>query len=379
MNRRVGVVGAGQLARMMHQAAIGPGIEVVVLANTEDESAAQVARHHVLGSPDDLDALRRLATVVDVVTFDHELVDPAHLAALEAEAHILRPGPGTLETAVNKLRQRERFAAAGLPLPDWAAVHDFESARTFTDDHGWPLVVKSARGGYDGRGVWICGSEAELRDVPWDAGTHGFVVEEYVPIDKELAGLVVRRTGGESRTYPIVESVQRDGICHEVIAPAPIEAAIADEARRITLAVAETVGSIGNLAVELFVSKGRVLINEIAARPHNSGHYSIEGSVTSQFENHLRAVLDWPLGDTAMTAPAAAMVNILGQADLPDPLALIPKALSVEGAHVHWYGKGSRPGRKLGHVSALGDTPEQALETARKAASFFAGHTRSDA
>jgi 5-(carboxyamino)imidazole ribonucleotide synthase len=378
MRPRVGIVGAGQLARMMHQAAIGPGIDVVVLANDDDESAAQVARHRVIGSPDELEALRRLARACDLVTFDHELVDPEHLAALADDGHVLRPGPATLETAVNKLRQRQRFAAADLPLPAWAPARTKHDALEFALQHSWPVVVKSARGGYDGRGVWICASERELDDVPWDQVSYGFVVEEHVAIDLEIAVLVVRRPAGETRVYPVVETLQRDGICHEVVAPARLPTEVIDEARRIGFAVAETVESIGNLAIEMFVSGGRVLINEIAARPHNSGHFSIEGCVTSQFENHLRAVLDWPLGDTGMTAPAAAMVNMLGTAMPGDPGDLVSEALAVEGSHVHWYGKGNRPGRKLGHVTALASTPDDALAIARRAAARLGQATRSD-
>lgn len=372
MRPRVGIVGAGQLARMMHQAAIGPGIDIVVLANSDEESAAQVARHRVIGSPDSLDSLRELASAVDVVTFDHELVDPGHLHTLEQEGHVLRPGPETLGVAVNKLEQRQRFRDAGLPLPAWSRANDATSARAFADEHGWPIVVKSARGGYDGRGVWACSTPDSLNAVPWKAVEAGFVAEEFVAIERELAALVVRRPSGESRMYPVVETVQRNGICHEVVAPARCEPSIREEAQRIAERVAEVVGSVGNLAIEMFVTNGRVVINEIAARPHNSGHFSIEGCVTSQFENHLRAVLDWPLGSTSMTAPAAAMVNVLGDERFPKPERQLDQAIAVEGAHVHWYGKASRPERKLGHVTALAETSEAALSTARHAAGMFA-------
>jgi 5-(carboxyamino)imidazole ribonucleotide synthase len=364
---------------MMHQAAIGPGIDLVVLANSDEESAAQVARHRVIGSPDDLAALQSLAQAVDVVTFDHELVDPEHLRVLEAEGHVLRPGKGTLEFAVNKLRQRERFAAAGLPLPRWKGVPAEDEAAECATEWGWPVVVKSAQGGYDGRGVWVCKDAGELAAVPWGAVEAGFVVEEFVPIDIEIAGLVVRRPGGEVCMYPIVETVQRDGICHEVVAPARCDARVLREAAEIATAVAETVGSAGNLAVEMFVTDGKVLINEIAARPHNSGHFSIEGAETSQFENHLRGVLDWPLGETRLRAPAVAMVNVLGSSALPNPEEMLAEAHSVEGAHVHWYGKGSRPGRKLGHVTALGESADDALATARRAAAILGQEIRSEA
>jgi 5-(carboxyamino)imidazole ribonucleotide synthase len=353
---------------MLQEAASALGIGTVVLANSRDESAAQVAAGVEIGSPDDLAALRRLAARSDVVTFDHELVEPGHLAALAGEGHVLRPGPTTLEVAVNKLEQRRRFAAAGLPLPAWARAEAPGDIEAFAREHGWPVVVKAARGGYDGRGVWVCAGRADVADVPRLGDGGVFVVEEFLALERELALLVARREDGESAVYPVVETVQRDGVCHEVIAPAPIGDDISAEARRIGEAVAEAVGSSGNLAIEMFVANGRVLINEIAARPHNAGHYSIEGCVTSQFENHLRAVLGWPLGSTALVAQAVVMVNIFGNALMADPVARIPDVLGVEGAHVHWYGKESRPGRKLGHVTALADTVEKALATARQAA-----------
>lgn len=364
----VGIVGAGQLARMLHEAASALGINTVVLANSHDESAAQVAAGVEIGSPDDLDALLRLARRCDVVTFDHELVNPEHLAALADEGHVLRPGPGTLEVAVNKLEQRRRFEAAGLPVPAWAKATQAVEITRFAERHGWPVVVKASRGGYDGRGVWICASPDEVTAVArMDAGGV-FVVEEFVVLEQELAVLVARRPGGETAVYPVVETVQRDGVCHEVVAPARVGEELAAKARQIGEAVAAEVGSTGNLAIEMFVTDGKLLINEIAARPHNAGHFSIEGCVTSQFQNHLRGVLDWPLGDTALVAPAAVMVNVFGNGKVADPAGKIREATAVSGAHVHWYGKGSRPGRKLGHVTTLGPTADEALARARAAA-----------
>ncbi len=356
---------------MLHESASALGINTVVLANAADESAAQVAAGVEIGSPGDLEALRRLARRCDVVTFDHELVEPTHLAALVDEGFVLRPGPETLEVAVNKLEQRTRFEAAGLPVPAWARATDEATVWSFAAEHGWPVVVKAARGGYDGRGVWICADGTAVKAVPRMGDGGVFVVEEFLALERELAVLVARRPGGEAAIYPVVETVQREGVCHEVIAPAPVDDAIAAEAQRIGVRVAEVVGSVGNLAIELFVSGGRVLINEIAARPHNAGHFSIEGCVTSQFENHLRAILDWPLGSTTLMAPAVVMVNAFGNETVPEPVAKIPEAVAVEGAHMHWYGKGSRPGRKLGHVTTLGTTADEALARARQAASVL--------
>lgn len=368
MSQRVGIVGAGQLARMMCQAAIPLGIETVVLANTLDESAAQVCANVVLGSPNNLADLQNLAKRVDVVTFDHELVDPEHLAILTRASHKLRPGPETLAIAVDKLRQRTVFSEAGLPVPPWVEAATIERAAAFGEEHGWPMVVKSARGGYDGRGVWVCQSAEEVRALFKEHPTGRFLCEAFVAIETELAVLVASSATGERRVYPVVESVQRDGVCCEVYAPARVDPAIAAEAERIGLAVAELVGAIGNLAIELFVAGGTVLINEIAARPHNSGHFSIEGAVTSQFENHLRGVLGWPLGSTALAHPAATMINVFGHEHLPEPSDAIPDALEVPGAHVHWYGKDSRPGRKLGHVTAVGVDLLKTTDIAKRSA-----------
>ncbi len=353
---------------MMCQSAIPLGIETVVLANTLDESAAQVCANVVLGSPDNLADLQKLAKRVDVVTFDHELVDPEHLAVLTRAGHKLRPGADTLAIAVDKLRQRTAFTEAGLPVPPWIEASTIERALSFGEQHGWPFVIKAARGGYDGRGVWVCETADAVRNL-FHAHPNGrFLCEAFVPIEKELAVLVTSSANGDRKVYPVVESVQRNGVCCEVFAPAPVEPAIAAEAERIGIAVAELVGSIGNLAIELFVADGKVLINEIAARPHNSGHFSIEGSVTSQFENHLRGVLGWPLGSTELVRPAATMINVFGHEHLADPESAIPVALEVEGAHIHWYGKGSRPGRKLGHVTTIGETLAETTSVAKRAA-----------
>lgn len=370
---RVGIVGGGQLARMMCQAAIPLGVDIVVLAANDRDSAAQVAHEVVVGSPDDLDALRQLARRVDVVTFDHELVDPHHLHALQEAGHILRPGPGTLEVAVNKLRQRRLFSSDGLPVPGWSEAASAQDVAAFAGEHGWPVVVKLAHGGYDGRGVWICRSAADVTEIS-GLGEREFLVEELVDIDRELAVQVARRPGGEEAVYEVVDSLQVEGICREVTAPSVLPPAARAEAQRVAGRIADLVGATGNLAIELFLDRsGRVLINEIAARPHNSGHYTIEGAETSQFENHLRGVLDWPLGSTALRAPAAVMVNVLGSERAAHMARALPEVLRDRGAHVHWYGKESRPGRKLGHVTVLAESNDEALARARAAARRLAG------
>lgn len=356
----VGIVGAGQLARMLGEAASELGVTTVVLAERADDAATAVAGHTVVGAADDRRALEELAARCDVVTLDHELVDLGLLAELDRRpGGAVRPGPGTLEAAVDKIAMRRRFDAAGLPGPAWAEVHGAADVERFAAGHGWPVVLKAARGGYDGKGVWPLGDAAEARSVV-DAALGGgtpLLVEAMVPLEAELAALVARRPGGDVVAWPAVETAQVDGVCREVLVPGRLPADVRRAAADLGARVAEEVGSVGVLAVELFYAGGELLVNEIAARPHNSGHWTIEGATTSQFENHLRAVLDLPLGATDPTAPEVASVNVFGSAQAPDPVAALASALAVPGAHVHLYGKEPRPGRKLGHVTVTGSDP----------------------
>src|SRR5215203_1964732 len=272
----VGVVGAGQLARMMLPAAIALDVDVRLLAAGADESAARVWPEVVVGSPDSSADLDGFAAICDVLTFDHELVDPRRLAALEAARHCLRPSAATQRFAQDKGFQRSRFAAAGLPVPEHALVTGENELLDFVSRRGWPVVLKTRRGGYDGRGVWIVHAVEEARELLERAAAgDGLVVERWLPIERELAVLIARRPSGESVTYPVVETVQVDGICHEVIAPAAIAPEMAAAAEALAGHVATLTNVTGILAVELFLAEGRLSINEVAVRPHNSGHFSI--------------------------------------------------------------------------------------------------------
>ena len=369
------MVGAGQLARMTYQAGISLGLTVRVLATQPNESAALVAREAAIGRADSLEALTAFAAQSDVVTFDHELVVASQLASLEEAGHCLRPSAPTVAIAQDKGRQRALFAERGFPVPAHRLVEGAGDLVTFGAEQGWPIVAKACRGGYDGRGVWVLKSPAEAAELADQATGAGIqlLAEAWLPIERELAVLVARRPSGDAVTYPVVETVQVEGICHEIHAPAPISPVLAQSAEDLARAIAETVDATGILAVELFVLEERLFVNELAARPHNSGHYSIEGCVTSQFENHLRAILDWPLGTTELIAPAVVTVNVLGGPETGDLAATLPAALSVDGVRVHLYGKDPRPGRKLGHVTALGSTIEAARARARRAAALIAG------
>ena len=371
---RVGVVGAGQLARMTYQAGIPLGLSVRLLAASSDESAALVGRDVTIGSPTSRQDLAAFAAGCDVITFDHELVDAGHLATLEAEGHTMHPTADVVALVQDKRRQRTDLSRMGFPVPAFRFVSDTAEVVDFAAGAGWPVVLKAARGGYDGRGVWVVEDAAAAAGVVAAAAAGGvdLLVEAWVPIEREVAVLVARRPSGESVVYPMVETVQRNGICHEILAPAAVPERLGAAGQEMGAAIAAACGTTGILAIEMFVAGGKLLINELAARPHNSGHYSIEGSVTSQFENHLRAVLDWPLGDPRPAAPAVATVNVLGRSST-DPATYLPAALAVPGLHVHLYGKPARPGRKLGHVTATGREPGEVLERARRGAEILVG------
>ena len=360
----VGMVGGGQLARMTHQAAIALGQSLRVLAAAPDDGAALVAADVHIGHHEDLDALRTFAKGCEVVTFDHEHVPQSHLRALEADGVNIAPGAAALRYAQDKRAMRERLSELGVPVPRWAPASDETAVRRLAAEVGWPLVVKSVRGGYDGRGVWVVGEADELPATE-------LIVEEKVPLRRELSALVARSPFGQVAAYPVVETVQRDGICVEVLAPAPdLGEELALRAEELAIRLATELGVVGLLAVELFDTGTGLLVNELAMRPHNSGHWTIEGARTSQFEQHLRAVLDYPLGDTAPTAPAVAMANVLG--GQPGGMSIDERLHHLFAADpaikVHLYGKQVRPGRKVGHVTALGEDRAQTRARARRAA-----------
>jgi 5-(carboxyamino)imidazole ribonucleotide synthase len=371
MTRVVGVVGGGQLARMMIPPAVALGIDIRVLAEQEGMSAS-LARTAV-GDYRDLETVAAFAEQVDVLTFDHEHVPQEVLAALVARGVDVQPGPDALRYAQDKLLMRHRLAALGVPMPDWAEVSDAAGLQAFLDGHGGRAVVKTPRGGYDGHGVRVVSAASEADD--WMTGAP-ILVEELVSFRRELAQSVARRPSGDIVAWPLVESVQRGGVCAEVIAPAPSSAGrVSDLASDIAHSVAVELGVTGVLAVELFeTTDDRVLVNELAMRPHNTGHWSIDGSTTSQFEQHLRAVLDLPLGATGSHRPWSVMVNVLGgpvggdlTADFPAMLAAHPTAKA------HAYGKPSRPGRKVGHVTVTGDDLDEVVWQARDAAARVGG------
>jgi 5-(carboxyamino)imidazole ribonucleotide synthase len=374
------VIGGGQLARMMAQPAIALGLPLRLLAEAEGVSAAQVIPDHLVGDFTDLPTLRKVTDGAAVVTFDHEHVPTAHLHALADDGVAVRPGPEALVHAQDKAVMRRRLAELDVPCPRNAVVTSTADVEAF----GVPCVLKTTRGGYDGKGVWVVRAPEEAQVAFDTAAAAGVEVlaEELVDFRRELSALVARAPSGQAAAYPVVTSTQLDGICHEVIAPAPdLAPALAGQAQEIALRVAGALDVTGILAVELFeTTDGRILVNELAMRPHNTGHWTQDGAVTSQFENHLRAVMDLPLGSPAPRARWTVMVNILGgPTDSGHLYDGYPHAMARDPhLRVHLYGKDLRPGRKVGHVNAYGDDLDDCLERARHAAAWFAGDLGED-
>lgn len=370
------MVGGGQLARMSAAPAAALGIDFRVLATSVSESAAQVVSNVFLGSHDDERAVLEFADGCDVVTFDHEHVPPAILEKLEARGIAVRPGPHALINAQDKAVMRRTLEGAGAPVPRWRVVDSIGAAADFAAEVGYPFILKTTRGGYDGKGVWRIESGADLDVVMSGALPPGaaWLAEEAVPFVQELSAQVARSPSGQTVAYPVVRTVQANGICSEVVAPAPgLSDERAVQAQRIALEIAGALNVTGMLAVEMFDTGDGLFVNELAMRPHNSGHWSIEGAVTSQFENHLRAVLDLPLGSPRLVAPASVMVNILG-GDVGDLYSAYRHVFARDpGLKVHLYGKDVRPGRKVGHVTAVGSDVDDLLARARHAADYFMG------
>ncbi|WP_097869819.1 5-(carboxyamino)imidazole ribonucleotide synthase [Streptomyces sp. rh34] len=374
----VGMVGGGQLARMTHEAGIPLGLKFKLLSDTPQDSAAQVVSEVVIGDYRDLDTLRAFARGCDVITFDHEHVPTEHLRALEADGIPVRPGPDALVHAQDKGVMRARLAEIGAPCPRNRIVSDPADAAAFAEEvGGFPVILKTVRGGYDGKGVWVVRSEADAAD-PFRAGVP-VLAEEKVDFVRELAANIVRSPHGQAVAYPVVESIQVDGVCDTVIAPAPeLDEALAGEAQQLALRIAAELGVVGHLAVELFETRGPdgkpgILVNELAMRPHNSGHWTQDGAITSQFANHVRAVLDLPLGDPRPRAPWTVMCNVLG-GDYPDMYQAYLHCMARDPQlKIHMYGKDVKPGRKVGHVNTYGDDLADVRERARHAADYLRG------
>ncbi len=370
---RLGIVGGGQLAKLTALAGLQLGCDVVVLERSHDSPAAKLASRAIVGDWDHPEDLIQLAAQVDVVTLENEFVAAASLRALEAGGHALFPTAHTIALVQDKLVQKQTLADAGLPVSQFCAVENSDAVVRAAREFGLPLLLKARRNAYDGKGNVIVRALDKItgawQKLGGDDGNELFV-EAFCPFVKELAVIITRGGDGATATYPLVETVQRDHICHSVRAPAPVAEEIAERALDLARRAVAAVGAVGSFGVEMFLTaSGKIFINELAPRVHNSGHYTIEACVCSQFENHVRAVFGWPLGDARMVAPAAVMVNLLGDRKAVGRPMGLEQALAVPGAHVHIYGKAmSAAGRKMGHVTALGATMNEAIATAQRAA-----------
>ncbi len=369
----LGIIGGGQLAKMTAQAAAQLGCKVVILERQSEFPAGCVAARTLIGDWDEANVLLELASQVDAVMLENEFVDAKALASLEKNGHMLWPSSSTISLIQDKFIQKQTLAQAGLPVPEPRSVERIEDVAAAAAEWGFPFLLKARRNAYDGKGNATLRSSTDIETAWRKLGGHAgnpLFAEQFCPFTQELAVIVTRSINGDAVTYPMVETVQRDHICHVVYAPAPVASELTARAAELARRAVETVEGTGSFGVEMFLmTDGEIVINELAPRVHNSGHYTIEACACSQFENHVRAVLGWPLGSPALRAPAAVMVNLLAHADGSGVPLGLTEALRVPGAHVHIYGKTrSSAGRKMGHVTALGATHAEALAVAQRAA-----------
>ena len=369
---RIGIIGGGQLAKMTALAGLQLGCDVIVLERSSASPAATLALHSIVGDWNDPEVLLQLAAQSDVITLENEFVDAGALRVLEASGARLLPTADSIALTQDKFVQKSTLAEAGLPVSAFRKVASIQDILDAGSHYGWPVVLKTRRNGYDGKGNFTVRDAGEAA-AGWEnlsAGKSELFVEAFCPFERELAAIVTRARDGSSAAYPVVESVQRDHICHVIKAPASLPADVGTRAAELARRAVAAVGGLGSFGVEMFLlADGSVLINELAPRVHNSGHYTIEACECSQFENHVRAVLGWPLGSTRMIVPAAVMVNLLGVGKGSGWPTGLNRALEMPGVHVHIYGKAQAGrGRKMGHVSALGSTMEQANARAHAAA-----------
>jgi len=368
----LGILGGGQLAKMLGQAATQLGCTLSILERKATPGGPLLAGPTHIGNWDEADTLLQFARHVDVVILENEFVEADALSELEQHGHPLRPSAECIRLVQDKLVQKQTLAAADLPVATFRAVDHPEEVAEAARTLGWPLVLKRRKLGYDGKGNATVHGPGDI-PAAWQKldGDHApLLVEQFCPFERELAVMVTRGLDGRSVVYPVVDTVQKDHICHTVTAPARLAPEIAARAAELGERAAAAIQGVGSIGIELFLLRdGTIVINEMAPRVHNSGHYTMEACICSQFENHIRAVLGWPLGSPALRAPAAAMVNLLGAGDGPAMPVGLDQALAVPGAHVHIYGKErSVKGRKMGHITALGDTVDAALARAKNAA-----------
>jgi phosphoribosylaminoimidazole carboxylase PurK protein len=378
MIEKIGIVGGGQLGRMLTEAAHPLGYQVTVVEALPDCPASKAGADQIIGGLKDVDAIRRLAEQTDVVTWEIEHIDTGVLKELVEEGYNVQPSPSTLAVIQDKYTQKQMLIKAGLPVAESVPLAYYESysQRTSHLDEivralGGAVILKTKTGGYDGRGNLLFNGDYGRVDEVLGSDWSNIYAERIVPFEKELSVIAARDMQGNIAVYPTAETVHKDNVCHTVVTPAGIRPELIADAQEIAHETLKQLGGAGIFAIEMFATDDSVIINEIAPRVHNSGHHTIEANVTSQFEQHIRAITGMPLGSTAMRVPAAAMINILGQREEPLTRKGMDKVLALPDTHPHFYGKSSRKARKIGHITVLGSSVDEVLRTASQARNVF--------
>lgn len=365
--KTIGIAGGGQLGRMLTDAAHKLGYKVIILDATPNSPAGLHADEQIVGAYKDANKMRELAEKSDIVTFEVESVNAQELEKIAADGKPVHPVPQTLSIIKDKLRQKAFLSERNIPVADFVEVHDVETAKAAGIFLGYPYVLKARSGGFDGRGNFMVKRSADIKEGLQKVGTNAYA-ERFVPFQKELAVVAARRTDGKITIYPLVETIHKDHICLMTLAPAPVSKIIANKAHAVARKVLKCFDGAGVFGIEMFLSKGNIIVNEVAPRVHNSGHWTIEGAKTSQFEQHIRAITDMPLGSVKMKAGAAVMINILGNRNGPAKPRGIMKAEKIKGVKVHIYGKiETRKQRKMGHITAVASSMRVAKVNAEKA------------
>ncbi len=367
--KTIGIIGGGQLGRMLTLAALPLGFRVVVINPSPDSPAAQVGAEEIVADLYDADALQKLADESDFITIEIEHLDVDKLQNIERLGKPVNPSPEIIRIIQDKLYQKEFLDSAGIPVAPFVGIESEHDARLALQQFDGKMLIKTRLGAYDGRGNMVVENDEDITEAFKRFDGTPLYAEKFVPFEKELAVMVARGMSDDIALYPIVETIHERNICIEVLAPAPVSEDVHKKATDIANAVAELLQGAGLFGIEMFLTKsGKVLINEIAPRVHNSGHYTTEASRTSQFEQHIRAISGLPLGDTSLVVPAAVMINILGERDGPTVFTGLANALSVPETSVHMYGKSpTKVDRKMGHITSTGKTIDEARQRANDA------------
>lgn len=366
--RKIGIVGGGQLGRMLTVSAKQLGFEVTVVDPNHNSPAQQVGAKQILASLTDEKAIRELAQSTDILTFEIEHINTDILTKLADKGTVVHPSPKTLTLIKDKFAQKEFLRKNNISTSDFMAIRSDKDISKAAEVFGYPFMLKTRQGGYDGRGNALVKSKNDIKKAREKLGNVPLYAEKFVPFVKELAVMVARSTRGDIKTFPVVETIHKNNILHFTLAPAPIKKPSYQRAEKLARDTMKHLNGAGVFGIEMFLTKGgKILVNEIAPRIHNSGHYTIDACATSQFEQHIRAITGLPLGNPDMIVPAAVMINILGDSEGKAEPRGLEEALAIPGVYIHLYGKDPRPERKIGHITVLADNLKTAKRNAEKA------------